>query len=307
MNDDRMGPVHRRGFQFRRARLTPGIGLVFPRPCAGPIRHNSLSTRHFHRYRSGRSRQIGFVSHSRPGDIPGTVPLSVQPGQLALFSTASLEHKDAVTLLLQSTWRLSVPPRNWLCFARLSPATAKLPARAGQIGFVWRAGAQGLFRLRQGKLGSFDTMSHSDASAGVVARPRPSICGGRLASFCTPSFGVPPSGGKDQSDPRKRGTPNGPKSPRLCGRSSTRAHIDPLTTKPSKVVISYLSLFIMLPGYHIYTPIPRQDKSAPGTTNEWEMGTFYFFVGRGFQNQQSGKNIRMSPFLPPLGWGHMRR
>ena len=62
--------------------------------------------------------------------------LSVQRVRLALFSTARLEHKPAVTLLLQSTWQSSVPPRNWLCFARLSPATAKLPAPAGPIGFV---------------------------------------------------------------------------------------------------------------------------------------------------------------------------
>jgi hypothetical protein len=99
----------------------------------------------------------------------------------------------------------------------------------------------------------------------------------QLASFCTirSGGGLPdparsPSSRSWQGNwlrlyQRSRGTPNGPGSPpeslRRRGRSSTRTDAGPLTTKPSKVVVSSLSPSILLLGYHIYTPIPRQVKS----------------------------------------------
>jgi len=64
------------------------------RPGADPARLSFLR-------RQESRRAATFLD---PCLIAGAVPLSVQPGTLALFSTARLEHKPAVTLLLQSTW-----------------------------------------------------------------------------------------------------------------------------------------------------------------------------------------------------------
>jgi hypothetical protein len=148
------------------------------------------------------------------------------------------------------------------------------PAGLGQIGFVWRNKPQRRLRrrlrrpapisVRVGKLASFVQAVTTTTPLATSPVPTHSCRWGKLASFRTHSFGVPPLGGKDQSDPRKRGTPNGPRSPAgslfLGGKSSTMAHAGPLTTKPSKVVVSYLCFAILLPDYHTNASIPRQVK-----------------------------------------------
>jgi hypothetical protein len=164
------------------------------------------------------------------------------------------------------------------------PRVGNAPGLAGQR----------LFQPMRGKLGSFGATGPSDGSAGAFAGPRPSLSVSanwvrlyqrsqrrlrgrprpsppapvavwKLALFRMPSFGVPRLRGSDWSFPPKGGTPSGPGSPpgslRRRGRSPTRMRAGPLTTKLSKVVVSYLSSSILLPCYHTRVPITSQIKS----------------------------------------------
>ena len=186
----------------------------------------------------------------------------------------SFRNKDFPFVLLRQELAL---------FRTNAPVSAVLPALDGQC----------LLRPGRGQLGSFGAMNPSDGSIGEFGGPRPSrsvsanwVClyhwsrrrfrrrprpsasapapAWRLALFRTHWFGVPRSRGSDRSFPPQGGTPNGPRSPlgslRLWDRSSTRTRVGPLTTKPSKVVVAYLCVAILLPDYHTAASIPRQVK-----------------------------------------------
>ena len=220
MNDDRMWPVYRGGFQFHRARLTPELALSF----RGPVQVQFVITLFLQGtcldtalaalgklalFRtlvpSGGSAlpagagQIGFVSHDRSrlrfglalpspaGPCPSGNWLRfalLRPGGPRTAAALALSRPSArigfvwrdtgpaflsarqigfVSHVWSRPWRHGRPCRPW-----------PIAVRAG-IGFVWRwspragsacgLGGQGLFRPRRGKLGSFDAMSPSDASA----------------------------------------------------------------------------------------------------------------------------------------------
>jgi hypothetical protein len=191
-----------------------GIGFVFPGPSPSPICHNSFPTRHL-LFASRREELALFRTFRSSGSGTGD---PAGPG-------------------------LSRPARgNWLCFAQFA-AVGGLPEPArSRPSRSWQGNWLRLYQRSRRR---------------PRRRPRPSasVARGGLASFRTPSFGVPRLRGPDWSFPPEGGTPNGPRSPPgslfLWGRSLTMAHTGPLTTKPSKVVVSCLSSAILLLGYHM--------------------------------------------------------
>ena len=177
------------------------------------------------------------------GSVAGPCP-SRSGRELALFGRGRLCVRFVITRLPQSTCPSYRSGRNWVCFARFGPNGAggailpvcAIPARAELASLRACpqcrrcAGPSGhwLFRLGWGQLGSFGAIGPSDASAGVFARPRPSlsvpanwlrlyhraqrrlrrrprpsasapVARGELASFRTPWFGVPRLRGSDRS------------------------------------------------------------------------------------------------------------
>ena len=181
-----------------------------------------------------------------------------------------------ITRVPQSTCPSYRSGGNWVCFARFAPSMG-----VGRCCPAWPG--IGLFRLGRGQLGSFGAIGPSDGSAGAFAGPCPSLsvpanwlrlynrAQRRLRRRPRPSAPAPVAAGRIgfvshafvRSTAFTRIGPVFPASRRysersrsplgsLClwGKSSTRKHAGPLTTKPSKVVVSYLSSAILLLCYH---------------------------------------------------------
>jgi hypothetical protein len=319
-------------FQTHCARLTPEIGFVSHAcPQQGPRWQSWRPMPH-----PVGAGQIGFVWRNGSGRrlrrrLRRPAPISVRVGKLASFGTPG---PTGGTGSLAGP----CPPRSGrklalFCCGPLARHICHNSFTAKRLPAFSLCRELALFRAfwpngaGRGKLGSFGAIDPSDGSVGDFAGPRPSrsipanwlrlyqrsqrrfhrrprpsastsIARDELASFRTHWFGVPRLRGSDRSFPPKGGTPNGPRSQCLWGRSSTRMHTGPLTTKPSQVVVSHLPFAILLLCYHTVAPIPRQAKSTSNLPIAREVAR-----GGGFPGQrQQGK-----PESEPVCWKPIRR
>ena len=161
------------------------------------------------------------------GSVAGPCPLRSRR-KLALFVRGRWRVRFVITRVSQSTCPSYCPDGNWVCFARLPQGrqcsrlgrALASPAGVGPIGFVWRNKPQRRLRGRlrppapvsvcAGKLGSFVPAVATTISPATSFVPTHSCRWGELASFRTPSFGVPRLRGSDRSCSPQGGTPDGP-------------------------------------------------------------------------------------------------
>ena len=206
-----------------------------------------------------------FGALGSTGDTGGLAgPCLLRSGwELALFGRGRLCVRVVITRVLQSTCPSYCSGRNWVCFAQLPPVSAVHPVRPGIGVFGW--GGANWVRLEQ------------SVRTTVPPTPAPvAVRGGKLASFVPPG---PTPASPATSPVRVRSCRSGRIGfvSRAFVRSTAFTRIgpvfpgnadlpigirkQPITTKPSKVVVSYLSSLILLLCHHTGVLIMSQIKS----------------------------------------------